>query len=697
MTWDKNATYAQGKAVGTEFYQKGIQIINAPDSMPMGRTPWGGRNGEGFGPDAYFNGIMSGVNAKAYNDAGVIGGAKHFLLYEQETNRNNLAGGQSSSSGSTGGSGPSGGSMSMGSSPSMSTGSVQARSDNGSTSSSSSSSSDVAPYSSNADDKTIHETYLWPWYDMVKNNVGAAMCAMTEVNGTAACDSKDLLMGLLKTELGFPGMVVPDTTAQKTAEGSATGGLDLGSSSTWTTSVMKTMLENGTISDERLDDMVMRNVIGYYFAGMDNGEMPSEASYDDYVDTMGNHSTLIRENGAKAIVLLKNTGGLPLDKPHRMSVFGAHAGPVMGGPNMQFSIQGSGPTYDGHLASGSGSAQASFPYLVTPESALTYRAIPDHTNIKWILNDTYSATSSGNTLVSIGSSQTGVDPSYAGYASTSDACLVFINALSGEGADRTELYNDDQDTMVNTVAENCNNTIVIVTTTGVRLLDQWIENENITAVLYSAPLGQESGNSIADVLYGDVNPSGRLIYTIAKNESDYNVGLCDVHVCNFTEGNYIDYKSFEYRNVTPRYAFGHGLSYTTFNYSDVEVTKLASNLSYHAEGRLEVGGRADLWDIVAKVEIDVQNTGSRDGAEVPQLYISYPEGSGAQQPKKALRGFERVEIASGSSEHVVFELRRRDLSFWDVTAQEWALPTGTFTLHIGASSTDIRLTDTLTF
>jgi beta-glucosidase len=319
---------------------------------------------------------------------------------------------------------------------------------------------------------------------------------------------------------------------------------------------------------------------------------------------MSDHAEIIRANGAKSIVLLKNSGGLPLRKPRRMTLFGANAGPVMGGPNMQFTVQGSGPIYDGHLASDSGSAQSSLPYLITPEAAITLRASKEHTNVKWILNDTYTASSSGNTLVTLSSSETAVDASFAGYAAASDACLVFINALSGEGADRTELYNDDQDAMINTVSASCNNTIVVITTTGIRLVDRWIDNENVTAVLYSGPLGQESGNSITDVLYGDVNPSGRLIHTIAKNESDYNVDICYTKNCNYTEGNYIDYKYFEHSNITARYAFGHGLSYTSFDYTDLKTTKLMSNISYHAKGRLEVGGRADLFDVVAEVSLN---------------------------------------------------------------------------------------------
>ncbi len=140
---------------------------------------------------------------------------------------------------------------------------------------------------------------------------------------------------------------------------------------------------------------------------------------------------------------------------------------------------------------------------------------------------------------------TAITPSFANYAANSAACLVFLNAYAGEGADRPELHNQDQDSMVSTVAANCNNTIVVINTVGPRLVDQWIENENITAVLYGGLLGQESGNAITDVLNGDVNPSGKLTATIAKNESDYPAQICFTADCDFTEATLIDYRWFD--------------------------------------------------------------------------------------------------------------------------------------------------------
>ncbi|KAL4866514.1 hypothetical protein BDV12DRAFT_210438 [Aspergillus spectabilis] len=667
MTWDRDAIYAQAKAVGAEFYGKGVQVVAGPTSQPLGRTPWGGRNVEGFGPDPYLNGVATGLSAKAYVDAGVIPGAKHFLLNEQETNRTGGGGGGGGGGGSSPGGAPGGSPFKR-----RATGF---------------SDSESAPYSSNADDKTIHETYLWPFYDGVKNGLGAVMCAMTKVNGTLSCENSDLLMKMLKTELGFPGMVWPDMNGQSTAEGSALGGEDYGSSSIWSISTMESLLSNGTVSRARLDDMAIRNVIAYYYVNLDNGLQPEAQDTDAYVDVRANHFKLIRENGAKSMVLLKNNGGLPLNKPRVMGIFGTHAGPVVGGPNYSLNVQGSGPTYQGHLGTGTGSGQGSLPYLIDPHMALTMRAVQDGTMLRWIMNDTYSST--GSTLVTSGTSSTAAQVTFENYATNSNVCLVFLNALSGEGADRTELYNTDQDAMVNTVADNCNNTVVVINAVGARLVDNWIEHENVTAVLYGSILGQESGNSIVDVLYGDVNPSGRLTYTIAKNESDYNVDICYTAQCNFTEGVYLDYRYFDAQNITPRYPFGHGLSYTTFSYSDLK-THITSPISKHPTGKLTVGGYSDLWDTVASVSARITNNGTLAGAEVPQLYLGFPDA--ADQPIRQLRGFERIEIHAGKGTTVKFDLRRRDISYWDVVEQQWLVASGEYKVYVGASSRDLRLT-----
>lgn len=280
---------------------------------------------------------------------------------------------------------------------------------------------------------------------------------------------------------------------------------------------------------------------------------------------------------------------------------------------------------------------------------------------------------------------TNVPISIDNYASDSDVCLVFLNANSGEGTGRTELRNHDQDLLVQKVAASCSNTIVVVITVGPRILEAWVNNENVTAIVYGGLLGQNSGYSITDILYGAVNPFGRLAYTIAKAEDDYSAKICNTAECTFGEENYIDYKHFGKSNITPRYEFGYGLSYTAFGYSGLKVTPQRERLSSkYASAQLSVGGREDLWDNVATVNATVTNIGDRPGHEVAQLYLSFPEE--ADQPVHQLRGFERVLCSPGESVGVGFQLRRRDFSYWDIYQQEWAIAAGSYNISVEPSS-----------
>ncbi|KAL4938264.1 hypothetical protein BDV06DRAFT_231957 [Aspergillus oleicola] len=629
MSWNRTKVYDQFLATGSEFYELGYNLINGPEPGPLGRTPWGGRAAEAFSPDPYLSGILMGEAIAGENDAGV------------ETNRSSI-------------------------------------------------------------DKATHELYAWPFADGVHAGMGAMMCAMNRINGTASCEHQHSLTGILKAQFGFPGLVSADVGGQKTAFGSANGGLDYGSSEYWSDETISAGLRNGSLTEARLDDMAIRNVIGYFYVGLDDGEQPSVADATDNRHVQKNHKDLIRQVGAESMVLLKNDAsagsGLPLTEGGSITVFGAHAGWATSGPNQEFTIMGSdGDTYQGHLTCPTGSGAGSAPYTITPQLALNLRQREAGGMIWWITNDTFSdsSSSSGSSMGSGGGS-TAVSHTYADFASTSSqACLVFLNAQSGEGADRGELFNDDQDAMVLEVANNCNNTIVVINTVGPRLMENWIEHDNVTAVLYGGLLGQESGFAITDVLYGDVNPSGKLAHTIGKNASDYPASICETAVCDFSEGVYIDYRWFDAKNITPRYEFGHGLSYTDFKYGAVEAKATSARVlsSRYPTGPRGLGGNEDLFDEVVKVTTTISNTGKVAGAEVAQLYVSFP--AEAQQPARVLRGFDKVHVPVGGHAEVTLSLRRRDLSYWDAVAQMWAVAKGEYKFSVGASSADIRGTATL--
>lgn len=244
--------------------------------------------------------------------------------------------------------------------------------------------------------------------------------------------------------------------------------------------------------------------------------------------------------------------------------------------------------------------------------------------------------------------------------------------------------------------------MVVIHNVYTRIVDAWVDNPNITAVIFAHLPGQDSGKALVEVMYGKQSPSGRLSYTVAKKESDWG-SLLDPAVpdatsdyylqANFTEGVYIDYKSFIARNVTPRYAFGYGLTYTTFNYSSLETHVLGNvSTSYTApNSTIEQGGLATLWDIVATVDCTVTNTGSVSAAEVVQLYLGIP---GA--PPKQLRGFGKQIVHPGKSMSFQFDLTRRDLSTWDVVTQQWVLQKGSYPIYVGKSVLDIQLTGSLT-
>ncbi|PYH73536.1 beta-glucosidase [Aspergillus vadensis CBS 113365] len=650
QTWDPELIKANFHAVGQEFYGKGYTMINGPTVGPQGRTPWSGRLVETLGQDVYLAGIAFAHATEGIREAGIIPCGKHFLLNEQETNRSEVY---------------------------WSNNGVTVPLNN-------------TAYSSNADDKTLHEAYLWPFYDGVKAGLGAVMCAMNRVNGTYACETPNLLNNILKTELAFPGFVTPDTSGQHTALGSANAGMDFGATTFWNPQTLLPALANGSLSQARLDDMAIRNLMPYFQLGLNTKTIPPNPAATAPVDVRANHRALVRKAGSAAIALLKNTNNtLPLHKPPSIGIFGSHARPTLIGPGTTMDDVHTHTTWPGHLIFSGGSGISSPSYQITPYDALLSKALEDGTQLMWAMDDElpiipYTAVT--------GTMGTSAAPTFAGYASAVSTCLVFINAWSGEGHDRSELRNIPQDEMILTVAQHCANTIVVINTVGARLLDAWIDHPNITAVLYSSLLGEQSGNAIIDVLYGAVNPSAKLIHTIARNESDYPVPVCMTADCDFTkEKVYLDYKYFDAHNITPRYEFGFGLSYTTFNYSVppaisyVDESALAHPIP---TGKLVPGGKADLWDEVMRVTMNITNTGDRDGAEVAQLYVSFPEE--ADQPVRQLRGFQKVFLRAGEKGLVEFGLRRRDLSYWDVGRQEWVLAKGVYRFWVGASSRDLR-------
>lgn len=422
------------------------------------------------------------------------------------------------------------------------------------------------------------------------------MCSYNQVNNSYACQNSKLLNNLLKDELGFQGFVMSDWQAQHTGTASALAGLDMtmpgdtvfnSGDSFWGTNLTLAVV-NGTVPEWRIDDMAMRIMAAYFKVGLTLNEPsinfdswtldtygPLHASIGAnvqqvnwHVDVRGDHASLIRNIGARSTVLLKNlNNALPLSKPKFVAVIGEDAGPNLSGPN-GCSDRGCD---NGTLGMAWGSGSSNFPYLVTPDSALQNQALADGSRYESIL-DNYQ-TSQIEALVS-----------------QADAtAIVFVNADSGEGYISVDGNEGDRnnltlwhsgDDLIKNVSALCNNTIIVIHSTGPTLLTEWYDSPNITAILWAGVPGQESGNSITDVLYGKINPAARTPFTWGPTRESYGTDILytpnngqGAPQDDFIEGVFIDYRAFDFQNITPIYEFGFGLSYTTFEYSNLTVTK----------------------------------------------------------------------------------------------------------------------------
>ncbi|KAH1793141.1 hypothetical protein KXV95_006190 [Aspergillus fumigatus] len=629
-TWDTQLLYARGAAMGAEAKGLGIHVQLGPVAGPLGKNPNGGRNWEGFSVDPYLSGVAMEKTIRGMQDSGVQACAKHWLGNEQEHYRDTI--------------------------------------------------------SSNIGDRAAHELYVWPFMDAVKAGVASVMCSYNKVNGTWACESDALNNKLMKEELGFPGYIMSDWNAQHSTVNSAVSGLDMtmpGSDfsnppgSIFWGSNLEAAVADGSVPQSHLDDMVTRILAAWYLVGQDQGYPPvAFSSWNGgkaNVDVTADHGTVARAVARDSIVLLKNGHGtLPLRKPKSLAIVGSDAIVNPAGPNA-CSDRGCN---NGTLAMGWGSGTAEFPYLVGPLDAIQKRAAADGTKIVPSTTDDPTAGASA--------------------AAAAETAIVFINSDSGEGyitvegnlGDRNNLdpwHNGNE--LVKAVAAASKNVIVVIHSVGPIILETILAQPSVKAIVWAGLPGQESGNALVDVIYGDTTPSGKLPYTIAKQAADYGASWINAETDDFPEGLYVDYRHFDAKGIAPRYEFGYGLSYTTFKYSGLWVNMDAS--AGAANGQVVPGGPADLFEVVGQVSVSVRNNGRVAGAEVAQLYLGLPDSAPATPPKQ-LRGFQKLMLQPGQTGRATFKLTRRDLSYWDVQQQKWVVPSGTFKVYVGSSSRDIR-------
>lgn len=482
------------------------------------------------------------------------------------------------------------------------------------------------------------ELYYPAFQAAIDVGVGSAMCSYNKINGTWACENPQTLSDL-KNKMGFDGWVMSDWGATHSTLASVQAGLDQEMpSDDYFGQALADAVKAGTVPESRIDDMVRRMVLPMIVYGV--LDKPSNGSLTTPAST-AQHQKLARTLSAAGTVLAKNSGPAPLlplnaDKLRSIAVIG-----------------------DETTIAGGGSGHVNAEYIVTPQQGIQARVGKGVTV-------TYTSAA---------------DPqAAAAAAAAADVAVVVVAAWSTEGADRANLeLPSQQDDLVTAVLGRQSKTVVVVRTPGVVLMP-WADSAASIVVQWMA--GQEAGHSLADILFGDVNPAGRMPLSFPKQASDIWLKGASQYpgvvngqgqrVSTYEEGLLMGYRWFDAKDIEPLFPFGHGLSYANFSYSDLRIDGAVSPTAN------------------ATVSFQVKNVGAVPGQEVAQLYLGFPASAG--EPPQLLRGFVRTAlIQPGGTASVSLTLQASDASIWDLVTDDWAVVGGTFGVRVGGSSRDIRL------
>ena len=623
-TWDKEMSLLYGRSIGEEARYRKKDILLGP-GVNICRTPLNGRNFEYMGEDPFLAGAMVSPYVKGVQENGVAACVKHYAVNNQEFQRT-----QSNSV---------------------------------------------------VDDRTLHEIYLPAFKAAVKEGgAWAIMGSYNLYNGQFNCHNKKLLVDILKGDWGFDGVVVSDWGGCRDDEEAVLNGLDI-EMGTWTNGLTGAAsdsyrnyhmadpylkgLREGKYTTKELDDKV-RRILRVIF----RTSMRPEPNYGRFV--CPEHYQAAREISAAGVVLLKNENNvLPLQVAEGAKVL------VVGENAVK------------KMVVGGGSSNLKTAYEVNPLEGLQ-NAFGDKVEIVWergYVGDTstsYNLVDTGQDLTDNRSPEVLIA---AAVEAAKDAdYVIFVGGLNksanqdNEGTDRLDTFLPyDQQDVIEALAEVAEK-FVVVNISGSPVSMPWADKAD--AIVQGWYGGTESGNALADVLTGKVNPSGRLPFSVPfkyadgpiKTERQYP-GIKEegeeFWQTYYDEGVYIGYRWYEAKDIPVQWAFGHGLSYTTFEYSNAKAAKA----SMKADGKM-------------KITVDVKNTGNCDGHEVVQLYIADPVAS-IDRPVKELKGFEKVYLKAGESAKVTFEIDAEDLSFYDVAKGGWNAEAGEFQALIGPSSAAI--------
>ena len=624
-TWDKEMSLLYGRSIGEEARYRKKDILLGP-GINICRTPLNGRNFEYMGEDPYLAGQMVVPYVKGVQENGVAACVKHYAVNNQEFQRT-----QSNSV---------------------------------------------------VDDRTLYEIYLPAFKAAVQEgNAWAIMGSYNLYNGQFNCHNKKLLVDILKGEWGFDGVVVSDWGGCRDDEEAVLNGLDI-EMGTWTNGLRGAAsdgyrnyhmadpylegLRSGKYTTKELDDKV-RRILRTIF----RTSMRPEPNYGRFV--CPEHYQAARDISAAGVVLLKNDNNtLPLNVPEGGKI-------LLVGENVVKK-----------MVVGGGSSNLKTAYEVNPLEGIR-NAYGDKAEVVWArgyVGDTstsYNAVDTGQDLTDNRSPEVLI--AEAVEAAKDADYVIFVGGLNksahqdNESTDRLQITLPyGQEDVILALAEVAKN-LVVVNISGSAVAMPWADK--VGAIVQGWYGGTETGNALADVLTGKVNPSGRLPFSVPfcyedgpiKTERQYP-GIKEpgdqYWQTHYDEGVYVGYRWYDTKEIPVQFPFGHGLSYTTFEYSNAKAAKP----SMTASGTL-------------KVSVDVANTGDYDGAEIVQLYVADLEAS-VDRPAKELKGFEKVFLKAGEKKTVTFEIDAEDLSYFDVGKHEWVAEPGEFQALFARSAGDVR-------
>lgn len=504
------------------------------------------------------------------------------------------------------------------------------------------------------DERTLREIYL-PGFRAAVQEAGAAalMTSYNLINGDWAAENRWLVTDLLRNEWGFDGLVMTDWWSVYNTEKLLTAGTDIEMpfGQVFAAPKIKAQLEKGTIIESDLDERVKRILkpcIEFGLLDEPHADPSLRANW-------GRHVEIAKQIGRDSIVLLKNRGRLlPLkrDGIRKIALFGKNAvdTAACGGGAAGFDPGDDFITYEQSIQQAAGVA------------------------VEVVYHNEVSANA----------------------AKQADVAIVFLTMVEHEQMDRNFEFDEDSLYTLQRVTENNSNTIAVVSLGGGAEMASWVGD--VAALIYAWYPGTYGAEALGQMLFGDINPSGKLPISIEKQPEDAHyfgnyLPEGTIHPRTFRgwdskherfdvvyrEGILTGYRWYDTKHIEPLFPFGFGLSYTTFEYSKINVA--TAGLS---------AGQA------ARVQFTLQNSGAVAGTEVVQLYVHDVEAS-VMRPLKELKGFKRVTLAPGEQQRVELTLNKQDLAFWDDASSAWKAEKGAFEIRIGASSRDIRLRERFEF